>query len=93
MKINCVWEHNGNDSILYAEDFVGAFTRGSSREEAVRKMPEEIRRYQLWLGRTPSVDCEIDIVQEKESDLQIRDADSDVIFTTEERPLSAEEYR
>ena len=35
MKINCVWEHNGNDSILYASDFVGAFTRGASKEEAV----------------------------------------------------------
>ena len=39
MKINCVWEHNGNDSILYASDFVGAFTRGASKEEAVLKMP------------------------------------------------------
>ena len=32
------------------------------------------------------------LVQEKESDLQIRDADSDVLFATEERPLTAEEY-
>ena len=48
MKINCIWEHNGGDSILYAEDFVGAFARGSSGEEAMLKMPKEIRRYQLW---------------------------------------------
>ena len=34
MKVRCVWEHNGNDSILYAENFIGAFTRGSSLEEA-----------------------------------------------------------
>ena len=93
MKINCVWEHNGNDSILYADNFVGAFTRGASKEEAILKMPEEIRRFQLWRGQTPLDDYDIDIVQEKESNLQIRDADSDVLFTTEERPLSAEEYQ
>ena len=24
MIVNCVWEHNGNDTLLYAIDFVGA---------------------------------------------------------------------
>lgn len=92
MKINCVWEHNGGDSILYAADYVGAYTRGASREEAVLKMPEEIRRYQLWRGETPPDGYDIEIVQEKSSGLQIQDADSDVIFASEEGPLTAEEY-
>ena len=83
MKVNCVWEHNGDDSILYAGNFVGAFSRGASKEEAVLKMPEEIRRFQLWRGETPPDDYDIAIVQEKESDLQVRDADSDVLFATE----------
>jgi len=93
MKINCVWEHNGNDSILYANNFVGAFTRGVSKEEAILKMPEEIRRFQLWRGETPLDGYDIEIVQEKESGLQIRDADSDVLFTTEEAHLNSEEYQ
>ena len=93
MKVNCVWEHNGGDSILYADNFVGAFSRGSSKEEAKLKMPDEIRRFQLWRGEAPCEDIEIAIVQEKESDLQIKDADSDVIFDTERMPLSIEEYR
>ena len=93
MKIDCVWEHNGNDSILYADNFVGAFTRGASKEEAVLKMPEEIRRFQLWRGGAPLDDYDVDIVQEKQSDLQIRDADSDVLFASEAEPLSIEEYR
>ena len=93
MEVECVWEHNGDDSILYANDFVGAFTRGASKEEAMRKMPQEIRRYQLWLGESPLDDLDVEIVQEKESDLQIRDADSDVLFATEEEPLTAREYR
>ncbi len=93
MKIYCVWEHNGDDSILYADNFAGAFSRGASKEEAIRKMPEEIRRFRLWLREAPFDDYEIEIVQEKESDLQIRDADSDVLFATEKEPLSAEEYQ
>ena len=93
MKIGCVWEHNGGDSILYADNFVGAFARGSSLEEAKCKMPEEIRRFQFWRGEVPGEDFEIEIVQEKISDLQVKDADSDVIFETEKLPLSPEEYR
>ena len=93
MKINCVWEHNGNDSILYATDFAGAFARGASKKEAILKMPEEIRRFRLWRGETPLDAYEIAIVQEKASGLQIRDADSDVLFATENKPLSAEEYQ
>ena len=92
MRIECVWEHNGGDSILYADNYVGAFTRGSSLEEAKCKMPEEIRRFQLWRGEAPSQNFEIAIVQEKKSDLQVKDADSDVIFETEKSPLSTEEY-
>ena len=93
MKIYCVWEHNGNDSLLYAANFVGAFTRGASKEEAILKMPEEIRRFQLWRKEAPLNDYEIEIVQEKESELQISDADSDVLFATEKEPLSADEYQ
>ncbi len=88
-----MWEHNGGDSILYADNFVGAFARGSSPEEAKFKMPEEIRRFQLWRGEAPGENYEIEIVQEKESRLQIKDADSDVIFETEKLPLSTEEYQ
>lgn len=93
MKIRCVWEHNGNDSILYADNFIGAFTRGKSQEEAMLKMPEEIRRFQLWKGETPFDFYDMEVVQEKQSSLQVKDADSDVLFKTEEVPLSAEEYQ
>ena len=92
MKIRCVWEHNGNDSILYAENFVGAFTRGVSKEEALRKMPSEIKAYLMWKG-CPAADVfEPEIIQEKRSELTISDADSDVIFDDERKELSASEY-
>ena len=93
MTVRCIWEHNGGDSILFAENFVGAFTRGPSPEEAILKMPDEIRRFQLWKGEAPVDGPEIEIVQEKPSGLHIKDADSDVLFESEKAPLSAEEYR
>lgn len=92
MKIECIWEHNGNDSLLYADKYVGAFTRGASLEEAIRKMPEEIQAYSVWLGKTVPETIETVIVQEKESELEIKDADSDVLFTTEESILTPNEY-
>lgn len=112
MKIKCVWEHNGDDSLLYSIDQLGAFTRGPSREIALKKMPEEIISYMKWKYNIPpeAIDIKIiepgmstpeemipeeisvEIVQEKQSELQISDADSDVLFEEEKEPLSQEEY-
>ena len=93
MKINCVWEHNGNDSLLFAQDFPGAFTRGESLETAVRKMPAEIASYLKWSGQPLPKLYETIIVQQKESDLAISDADSDVLFEQEQAPLTLAEYQ
>ena len=48
MKVNCVWEHNGNDTLLYAVEYIGAYTRGVDLDIAVMKMPEEINSYLRW---------------------------------------------
>ena len=92
MKIQCVWEHNDDDSILYSANFVGAFTRGKSKDEAVRKMPSEILSYLAWKGDAPPDALEPEIVQEKASALTVSDADSDVLFNGEKAPLTAAEY-
>lgn len=92
MKINCVWEHNGNDTLLYAENLPGVCARGESRETALVKMGLEVQSYLNWKGASFAGILELDIVQEKESELQIRDADSDVIFDSEGDPLTLEEY-
>ena len=91
--INCVWEHNGDDTLLYATDYVGAYARGENLEAAMAKMPQEIASYCNWCGKDISDNIEIVIVQEKESELAIHDADSDVLLETEKAPLSAEEYQ
>ena len=94
MKIECVWEHNGNDSILYSCNIIGAFTRGSTKEEAIRKMPLEIASYMKWIDGSVLLPLisDIEIIQEKASDLNIRDADSDVLFDTEKNALPEHEY-
>ena len=92
MTINCVWEHNGNDTLLYASDYIGAYTRGESLEIAKTKMPGEIISYLKWLGEDVTDSIEIIITQEKDSDLAIKDADSDVLFESEKAPLSTDEY-
>ena len=92
MMIYCVWEHNGNDTLLYAIDYIGAYTRGESIEIAMAKMPDEISSYLRWLGEDVSDSMEVVIVEEKDSDLAIKDADSDVLFESEKVPLTADEY-
>jgi hypothetical protein len=76
MVIECVWEHNGNDTLLHAVHFPGAYTRGASKEIALRKMPGEVRSYLLWKGAEIPKDMAVTIVQESSSELPIKDADN-----------------
>ncbi|MBQ7911764.1 MAG: hypothetical protein IJ363_13400 [Clostridia bacterium] len=92
MKIPCFWEHNRGDTLLYAVDLPGAFTRGESLSVAITKMPAEIKSYLVWRGDPVPDPIEIVIAEEKESELDIRDADSDAIFDREKAPLTREEY-
>lgn len=92
MTINCVWEHNGNDTLLYSVDYVGAYARGKTVEAAAAKMQTEIPAYLKWCGEKADTSIKVAIIQEKTSGLMIRDADSDVLFESEKIPLTAEEY-
>ncbi len=90
--IRCVWEHNGDDTLLYAVDYPGAFARGASLSQAAEKIEVEIRSYCAWRGTSAPEGITVEIVQEAACDLQIRDADSDVLFDSEKEPLTQDEY-
>ena len=92
MKIRCVWEHNGDDSILYSDNLIGAFTRGRTKDIAMEKMAGEVRAYLHWRNGSEPESLEIEIVQEKISELNISDADSDVLFEAEKGALGLAEY-
>ena len=92
MKIKCVWEHNGNDSLIYSGNLIGAYTRGVSKEDALKKMEREIISYCAWTGQSVTLPLDIIITQENVSELSIRDADSDVIFDSERTGLINSDY-
>ena len=37
-RIECVWEHNGDDTLLYAANLHGVYSRGVSLAQAMSKM-------------------------------------------------------
>ena len=93
MIIRVVDEYNEKGHLVYAENFVGAFSRGKTREEAFAKLESEIVRYGKWSGiEITNESIEIKTVQEKLSSLDVCDADSDVIFDSERLPLITESY-
>ena len=92
MKIECVWEHNGNDTLLYAANFPGAYTRGECLETAAEKMPAEIRSYLAWVGDDEPQALTVEIIQDAACSLNICDADSDVLFDSELVELTMDEY-
>ena len=92
MNVQCVWEHNGHDTLLYAVNLPGAYARGENKELAMEKLSTEVRSYLLWKGETVPEGITVEIVQDTPCDLQIHDADSDVLFVVEQAPLTMEEY-
>lgn len=80
MTEKCVWEHNGNDTLLWSAVHIGVCTRGKTLDDAKTKAQKEISAYCAWMGEPICGDIEALVCEEKVSDLQISDADSDVIF-------------
>ena len=92
MKIHCIWEHKGEDTILWPEGCPGAFARGASLAEALAKLPEDLKAWADWTGQSAPEFAEPVIVGEIESGLDVRDADSDALLDAEREPLGREEY-
>lgn len=94
MEIRAIDEYNDNGHLIYLENFIGAYVRGETREEALQKLKAEVCQYTDWLliAHEESEAYSVRIVEEKVSKLQICDADSDIIFKSEMQPLTEVEY-
>ncbi len=92
MVIRCVWEHNGADSLVWAENFPGAYARSADLQTALQKLPGDVRRLLRWQGEDAPTVLLPQVVQEKTTGLTVRDADSDVLFEAERAPLIRQEY-
>lgn len=90
--IQCVWEHRGADTIVWSVEYPGAFARGANLAGAVEKLPKDLRDWSEWTGAAVPEVCDIEIVGEWVSTLDVRDADSDVLMEAERAPLAWHEY-
>ena len=94
MIVCYTWEHCGPDTLIQFDDFPGSYVRGRSKEEALEKAPAEIASYLQWYDNS--------ILEEPlffsesrnyEADLQVCDADSDVLLDCDRKPLTQMEYQ
>jgi hypothetical protein len=90
--VRCVWGLGGEDTILWAADYPGAFARGANLQEALEKLPKDLLDWADWTGAAAPEVCDIQLVGEIESGLDVRDADSDVLMDAEKAPLGWDEY-
>jgi light-regulated signal transduction histidine kinase (bacteriophytochrome) len=95
MIVKAVCEYNEKGCLVYAENFPGAFVRGRNYENAIAKFPKEIESWLDWANGEAKIESpiEIELVQKKERELNVSDADSDIIFDSEREPLTKEEYQ
>jgi len=96
LLIKAVIEYNDEGYLIHSSNYIGAYVHGRTKDEALNKFDKEIKQYIMW--STGKKFCnkeksEIQIVQEKKSNLQICDADSDVLFESEKFPLNIDEYK
>ena len=90
--MNAALEYNDKGCLLWSLDCPGAFSRGMSREEAVEKLPADVETFCRWAG-WDMPQGGVEIVEEKyQPELHIEDADSDLLFQAECKPLTREEY-
>ena len=90
--VRCHWEHRGEDTVLWAVDYPGAFARGAGLREAMEKLPKDLQDWAAWTGGAAPEFCDVQIIGETESGLDVRDADSDVLMEAEKTPLQWDEY-
>ena len=85
--MRCVWEHNGNDTLLYAVNFPGAYTRGEDLNTAINKMGTEIRAYLAWKGECMPAEWGVEIIQDDYELVQTIEGDADRLMVALLRDL------
>lgn len=93
--LRLIREYNGGGNLLWAADYPGAFSRGSTLEEALAKLPAEVTAYCRWSGLAPpgEAGCVLCQTERAADSLQICEADTEILFHGEALPLSETEYR
>lgn len=91
--MNAVLEYNDRGCMLFSADCPGAFARGRDRREAMAKLPGDVRSFCRWAGLPIPAPSLVKILEEVyQPELQVEDADGNVLFSSERAPLTPEEY-
>lgn len=85
-------EYSYKGFLLYSIDYVGAYTRDATLKAAIAKFNSEIAQYSKWRGLEYDGVCVNTVVQRSLTDVDVSDADSDIILDSETLPLTMEEY-
>ena len=75
MHIDAICETNGKGWLIWAAQCPGAFARGATENEALAKLPGDVRRFLRWAGE-PAGDITVTPGAPIESGLHTEDADS-----------------
>ena len=79
MHIDAICETNGKGWLIWAAQCPGAFARGATENEALAKLPGDVRRFLRWAGE-PAGDITVTPGAPIESSLHTEDADSDLLL-------------
>ena len=93
--IEVIAEYNDGGALLWADAYCGAYVRGKTVGEALEKFPKALSQYTQWAYGTPMPnlsEADFVVTHAYPSDLQISDADSNVLFPSERLPMDMTEY-
>lgn len=94
-EIEVVVEYNERGYLVWASRYAGLAARGETLELALNKLPNAVNNYAYWAEGRGVANLhrnDIRIVQEHRSALDVHDADSDVLFSSERLPMDMAEY-
>ena len=91
MHIDAICETNGKGWLIWAAQCPGAFARGATENEALAKLPGDVRRFLHWAGE-PAGDITVTPGAPIESGLHTEDADSDLLLEADCAPMTEADY-
>jgi len=87
------FDTNGKGYLGYIVELPGAFIRGKTEEEALKKVPKEVSSYLWWLDIDPVKDYSVQVVQRHQSNLMVEDADSEILLEADKEALEEGEFK
>ena len=91
-RLSLAFETNGKGCLGYILQLPGAYVRAPTEREALSKVMSEMKSYHRWLGAKPSPSVRTMIVQWHQSQLQVEDADNEILLDVDRKPFLDGEF-